>query len=159
MTTYILRSYEAQLDAMTRLAFYLPLLISAGGNSGSQSSTLIIRGLATGDINTSDWWRVLLRESGQGICLGVLLAAFGVARVFMMGDGSDFAVLIGITVVAIVTVGCLIGAMTPMLLHRIGIDPATSSNPFIATFCDVTGIMMYLSFAHAILQMTLPAGG
>lgn len=156
MTTHILRSYEQALNAVTRLAFYLPLLISAGGNSGSQSSTLIIRGLATGDIHTRDWWKVLLREVGQGIVLGALLATLGVMRAFISGDGNQFALLIGVTVVAIVTIGCVIGAMTPILLHRVGLDPATSSNPFIATFCDVLGILLYLSFARLLLHISVP---
>lgn len=156
LTTHILRSFEDALNSYTRLAFYLPLLISSGGNSGSQSSTLIIRGLATGDIQTSDWWRVLSREVAQGVVLGSLLASFGVLRAFTSGDGAQFALLIGTTVVAIVSIGCVIGAMTPILLHRLGIDPATSSNPFIATFCDVMGIMMYLSFARLILHLAVP---
>jgi magnesium transporter len=156
MTTHLLRSYEEVLNASTRLAFYLPLLISSGGNSGSQSSTLIIRGLATGDIQTKDWWRVFLREVCQGMVLGSLLASFGVLRAFTSGDGTPFAILVGTTVVAIVSIGCVIGAMTPILLHRFGIDPATSSNPFIATFCDVMGIMMYLNFARLMLHLAIP---
>ena len=128
-----------------------PLLIAAGGNSGSQSSTLVIRALAVGQIQTKDWWRVLLREVAQGLVLGAMLAVFGVARVLFAGDGTEFAFVIALTIMGIVLMGCVVGGMMPIILHRFGIDPATSSTPFIATLVDVLGIVIYLGLAQLLL--------
>jgi magnesium transporter len=155
LATQALQAFEHQLQAVTQLAFYLPLLISAGGNSGSQSSTLIIRGLAVGDIETRQWWRVLTRETLQGLTLGGMLALFGIARAYLAGEGVEFATLIGVTVITIVLLGCIIGGMIPMLLHRLKIDPATSSTPFIATCVDVLGIVIYLGLARLLLAEAL----
>lgn len=151
-TTSVMEHFEPVLQVLTQLAFYIPLLISAGGNSGSQSATLIIRGLAVGDIESKDWWRVLTRELGQGLTLGALLASVGVARVLTSDDGVQMATLIGITIVALVTLGCVVGAMMPLLLHRLGADPATSSTPFIATLVDALGIVVYLTLARLLLS-------
>jgi magnesium transporter len=150
-TTSALKAYDEVLQAVAQLAFYVPLLISAGGNSGSQSSTLVIRGLAVGDISIRDWWRVLMREVVQGLVLGGLLATLGLIRVFVAGDGWALAAVIGPTILFIVLMGCVVGGMLPILLHRVGLDPATSSNPFIATLVDVFGIVIYLSMARALL--------
>jgi magnesium transporter len=155
ITTQTLQTYEHALSTVTQLSFYLPLLISAGGNSGAQSSTLIIRGLAVGNVKALDWKRILKRETLQGVVLGTLLALVGVARALIVGDGLPFALLIGCTIVSIVVLGCVAGAMTPLVLHRAGVDPATSSTPFIATVVDVVGIIIYLSLARAILGITL----
>jgi magnesium transporter len=155
LTTYTLHAYQNALAAMTQLSFYLPLLISAGGNSGAQSSTLMIRGLAVGNVRSSDWLRVLRRETLQGIILGGMLASVGVARALIEGDSLAFAMLIGLTIVCIVIMGCVAGAMTPLVLHRIKVDPATSSTPFISTLVDVLGIVIYLSLAQALLGAAL----
>ncbi len=154
-TTSAMRAYDDVLLSFAHLAFYVPLLVSAGGNSGSQSSTLVIRGLAVGEIDVRDWWRVLLRELGQGLVLGVLLAAFGVLRVVVSGDGADVAVLVACTIVMIVVMGCVIGAMMPIALTRLGLDPATSSTPFIATIVDVLGIVIYLALGQWLLAGVL----
>ncbi len=159
LTTHTLQAYQDSLAAMTQLSFYLPLLISAGGNSGAQSSTLIIRGLAVGSVRTADWAKVLKRETGQGVILGALLAAVGVARALVEGDSPNFALLIGATVICIVVLGCVAGAMTPLVLHRAKVDPATSSTPFISTLVDVLGIVIYLSLAEALLGAALSAAG
>lgn len=151
-TTSAMERFEPILKAVTQLAFYIPLLISAGGNSGSQSATLIIRGLAVGEIEQKDWGRVMRRETLQGLTLGVILAALGIARAFFIGDSPEMAVLIGITIVALVTLGCFVGAMMPLLLSRLGADPATSSTPFIATLVDALGIIVYLSLARFLLS-------
>ena len=152
VTTSAMQHYDTVLAAIAQLSFYVPLLISAGGNSGAQSSTLIIRGLAVGDIRLRDWWRVLFRELAQGLALGVLLAVTGTARVLLVGEGSSLALLIGLTIVGIVVIGCVTGAMMPLILHRVGFDPATSSTPFIATLVDVLGIIVYLGLAQWLLQ-------
>jgi len=154
-TTTAMHSFDRVLAAIAHLAFYVPLLISAGGNSGSQSSTLVIRGLAVGDITGRDWWRVLGRELVQGVVLGTLLALLGVLRVAIAGDGFVFALLIAFTILAIVIMGCVVGGMLPLILHRLGIDPATSSNPFIATLVDVFGIVIYLTLAQWLMADVL----
>ena len=151
-TASAMRAYDDVLASVAQLAFYVPLLVSAGGNSGSQSSTLVIRGLAVGDISVRDWWKVLVREFGQGLVLGLLLALFGVLRVVISGDGAEVSVLIACTIVAIVVMGCVIGGMMPIVLTRLGLDPATSSTPFIATIVDVVGIVVYLALAQWLLS-------
>jgi magnesium transporter len=149
-TTTAMRRFNAVLGSVGELAFYLPLLIAAGGNSGSQSSTLVIRGLAVGDIESRDWWRVLTREVAQGLVLGLMLASFGVLRVILAGDPTKMVGLVAVTLIAIVVMGCVVGGMMPLVLHRVGIDPATSSTPFIATLVDVLGIVIYLGLAQAL---------
>jgi magnesium transporter len=155
LTTHTLQAYQGALAAVTELSFYLPLLISAGGNSGAQSSTLMIRGLAVGNVRTADWAKVLRRETFQGVILGGMLAAVGVARALLEGDSPAFALLIGLTVICIVMLGCVAGAMTPLALHRAKVDPATSSTPFISTMVDVLGIIIYLSLAQVLLGAAL----
>jgi magnesium transporter len=157
LTGAVMRRYDPVIEAVSELAHYVPLLISTGGNSGAQSATLIIRGLATGDIGLGDWWRVLGRELGQGLVLGLLLAALGMARVWWTGDAGWMALAIGLAVVCIVLMGCTVGAMLPLLLRRIGLDPATSSTPFVATLVDVLGILLYLSIAKAVMARVLAA--
>lgn len=152
-----LRHYGAVIEAISKLAYYVPLCISTGGNSGSQSSTLIIRGLAVGDIRPRDWYRVFARELGQGVVLGLMLASVGMVRVIMWGDGWRFALTIGTTLLAIVVMGCTVGSMLPLFLRRLGIDPATSSTPFIATLIDVMGIMVYFNVAKLLLADVLSA--
>jgi magnesium transporter len=154
-TTSALRHFDRVLSAVAQLAFYVPLLISSGGNSGSQSSTLVIRGLAVGDITIRDWWRVLARELLQGLVLGGLLATLGVIRVFIAGDGWGLAAVIAPTIMCIVVMGCVVGGMLPILLHRVGLDPATSSSPFISTLSDVFGIVIYLSIARLLMSQVL----
>jgi magnesium transporter len=152
-----LRHYDEVIQAVAKLSYYVPLLISTGGNSGSQSASLIIRGLAVGDIKVSDWRRVLVREFGQGLVLGLMLASVGMMRVAMWGDGVGFMFTIGVTLVAIPLLGCTVGSMLPLLLRRIGVDPATSSTPFIATLIDVLGIMVYFNVAQIFLAEVLQA--
>jgi len=146
-----LRHYDDVLQAVAKLSYYVPLLLSAGGNSGAQSSTLIIRGLAIGEVKPSDWWRIVSRELGQGVVLGVVLASVGVVRALMWGDGIRFATVVGITLVGIVIMGCVVGSMLPLGLRRVGFDPATSSTPFIASLVDVLGIILYFNIAQSLL--------
>jgi magnesium transporter len=155
ITEAVLRHYDPVLQAVTQLTFYLPLLVATGGNSGAQSATLIIRGLATRDIVMDDWRRVLVREGGQGLVLGAGLAGLGMFRVWMVGDRPEMIWTIGVTVICIVLMGCTVGAMLPLLLRRAGLDPATSSTPFIATLVDVLGILLYLTLAQWVLVEAL----
>jgi magnesium transporter len=104
-----------------------------------------------GEVKTSDWWRIAGRELAQGIVLGLILAIVGIVRVMMWGDGPRFALLVGGTLVSIVVMGCVVGSMLPLLLRRVGFDPATSSTPFIASLVDVLGIIIYLNIAQLVL--------
>jgi magnesium transporter len=146
-----LRHYDEYIQLVAKLSYYVPLLISTGGNSGSQSASLIIRGLALGDIKPRDWARVFIRELGQGIVLGLMLAIIGMGRVWMWGDGFRFMLTVGGTLIAIPVMGCTVGSMLPLFLRRIGVDPATSSTPFIATLIDVLGIIVYFNIAQIML--------
>jgi magnesium transporter len=152
-----LRHYDEVIQAVAKLSYYVPLLISTGGNSGSQSASLIIRGLAVGDIKPADWKKVLVREFGQGLVLGLMLAAIGMVRVLMWRDGTGFVFTIGATLIAIPLMGCTVGSMLPLFLRRIGIDPATSSTPFIATLIDVLGIVVYFNVAQFFLAEVIAA--
>ncbi len=154
-----LRSYDHVLHAVATLSYYVPLLISTGGNSGSQSATLIIRGLSTNEVQLSDFRRIFWRELGQGIVMGLALGAIGAFRALAWGDGALFAATVAITLIGIVTMGCVVGSMCPLLLRRLGLDPATSSAPFIASLVDVLGIVIYFSVAKVLLaEMILAAG-
>jgi magnesium transporter len=150
-TGTVMRHYDHVLDAVAKLSYYVPLLISTGGNSGSQSSTLIIRGLATGDVKPGDFWRILRREAGQGLVLGIALGAIGMGRVYLWADGPAFMWTIGGTLVVICILGCTVGSLFPLLLKRLGLDPATSSAPFIASLVDVLGIVVYINIAKIFL--------
>lgn len=151
-TANALQHYDHVIEAVSKLSYYVPLLISTGGNSGSQSASLIIRGLAVGDVKTSDWARVLVRELGQGLVLGLILAVIGMGRVWLIsGEDVSFVFTIGATLIAIPILGCTAGSMLPLLLRRLGVDPATSSTPFIATLTDVLGIVVYFNIAKLFL--------
>jgi magnesium transporter len=157
-TQTALRHYDPVFDAIHGAAYYVPLLISAGGNSGSQSSTLVIRGMAIGEIKPRDWWRILIRETGMGLVLGLGLAGVGFLRVLMYPEQhTDFALVVAITLVGIVMTGCTVGAMLPILLKRIGLDPATSSTPFIASLVDVLGIVIFVHVAKIVMSGVLAA--
>jgi magnesium transporter len=152
-TQTALRFYDPVMEAVRGALLYVPLLISAGGNSGSQSSTLVIRGLALGEIKLHDWWRILVRELGMGIVLGCMIAMIAMARVMMYPDQTFlFAVTVGLTVLAIIVCGCSVGSMLPLLLKRLGIDPATSSTPFIASLVDTLGVIIYAHVAMIVMH-------
>jgi magnesium transporter len=154
-----LRHFDHVIESVAQLSYYVPLLISTGGNSGGQSSTLIIRGLAVGEIQSGDWYRVLVREMVQGIALGLILGVIGMGRVLLWGDGWSFAALIGIALVSISVMGCTVGGMLPIMIKRVGIDPATSSAPFIASLVDVFGILIYFGLAQVILAQVIAQAG
>ncbi len=159
-TQTALRHYDHTLSAIHGAAYYVPLLISAGGNSGSQSSTLVIRGLATGELKLSDWWRILWRETGMGLVLGLGLAVVGFVRVLMYPEqGVNFAFTVGVALVGIVFAGCTIGSMLPIILKRLRVDPATSSTPFIASLVDVTGILVFVYTAQVIMAEVIAKAG
>jgi magnesium transporter len=159
-TQTALRFYDPVFEAIKGASYYVPLLISTGGNSGAQSSTLIIRGLAVGEIRPRDWWQILYREAGMGLVLGTGLGAIGFLRVLMYHDQHvDFALTVAVTLVGIVTTGCTVGSMLPLLLRRFGVDPATSSTPFIASLVDVLGIILFVHVAKVIMAGVIAAHG
>ena len=159
-TQTALRHYDYIMEAVKGALLYVPLLISAGGNSGSQSSTLVIRGLALGEIKIGDWWRILLREAVMGLVLGIMIAGIAMGRVMMYPDQSfDFALTVGVTVLGIILAGCTVGAMLPILLKRLKIDPATSSTPFIASLVDTLGVVIYAHVALLIMRRVIDAAG
>jgi magnesium transporter len=157
-TQTALRFYDPVMEAVKGALLYVPLLISAGGNSGSQSSTLVIRGMALGEIKLRDWWRILLRESVMGIILGCMIATIAMGRVLMYPDQSLlFAITVGLTVLAIIVAGCTVGSMLPLIMKRLGMDPATSSTPFIASLVDTLGVIIYAHVAMVVMHDVIAA--
>jgi magnesium transporter len=163
LTATAMGVFEAEISRAVVLALFVPLIISSGGNSGSQASTLVIRALALGEVALRDWWRVMRRELLAGATLGAILGAIGFMRITIWSAFSNFygehwllvALTVGISLVGIVLWGTLIGSLLPFLLRRLGFDPATSSAPFVATLVDVTGLVIYFSVALLILRGTL----
>ncbi len=156
LTAEALTWYEEEMNKAVLLIAFLPLIISSGGNSGSQSATLIIRALAVREVDLSHAWRVLIREVGIGLVLGGMLAFIGAICAGLWSEPGEFvglALTVGITLIAVVTIGTLLGSMLPILLERIGLDPAVSSTPFIASLVDMLGVVTYLSLAKAIMGL------
>ncbi len=153
VTSSILQGFESVLEAVTALAFYVPVLLGTGGNTGNQSATLIIRALATRDLDLRDWRRVLLKESLVGSLLGLTLASLLLGKVFL--DGHAFlAPVVGLALFLLVLFANLVGALLPVVLRRFGVDPALVSNPLVATLSDVSGLLIYLSVARLLLNLS-----
>lgn len=144
--------FEDTIAANLTLMFFLPILISSGGNAGSQSATLMIRALATGEIGMSDWARVLGRELILAVLLGVSMAA-AIAVIGIMRGGQKIALVISLSMILIVMVGSLIGMLLPFLLSRFKLDPATASTPLVTSIADATGVLIYFSIASVLLSM------
>lgn len=164
LTATVIERYEGRLGRAEILALFIPLIVSSGGNSGSQATSLIIRAMALNEISLRDWWRVAGRELVSGLALGAVLGLLGTGRVLVwqsMGwyDYGPYALLvaltIGLTLLGVVTFGSLAGSMLPFVLRRAGFDPASASAPFVATLVDVTGLLIYFTVALAILSGTL----
>ncbi|MEM9185142.1 MAG: magnesium transporter [Planctomycetota bacterium] len=167
LTALALRSYEADFQKVTWLVLFIPLVISSGGNTGSQSATLVITALTTGDITLGDWWRVVRRELLMGLCLGLFLAAagylcaLGLTRQPMPGEGPGAPLIppptavevlvVPITLLLVVVCGTLCGGLLPLMFRRMGLDPALMSNPFVAGIIDIAGIVIYMSVAVAMI--------
>ena len=155
--------FEAEISRAIVLAMFVPLIISSGGNSGSQASTLAIRALALGEVGVKDWWRVARREILAGLALGTILGALGFIRVSLWSTFSNaygphwllVALTVAIALIGVVLWGTLMGSLLPFALRRLGFDPATSSAPFVATLVDVTGLVIYFTVASLILRGTL----
>jgi magnesium transporter len=156
VTATVMERYEVTLQAVIALAVFVPLIISSGGNAGSQSASLVIRALAVQDVKPEDWLRVLRRETVTAVSLGLVLAALGFARVYLLGGGPDpipMALTVSLSILAVVLVGSLVGSLLPIFIQRVGLDPAVSSTPFIASLVDVVGLIIYLSMARWILGL------
>lgn len=151
LTGTTMQQFEATLTSALALVFFVPLIISSGGNSGSQSATLITRALAVGDVDLRHTMRILLREGGQGLALGAFLGAIGLARAILWNQGGEIAIIVGLTLLAVVTTGTIVGAALPLLFTRGGVDPALASSPFVASFVDVAGIFIYFSIVVKVL--------
>ena len=161
LTATAMAYFEEEIAKAVVLALFVPLIISSGGNSGSQASTLIIQAMAIGEIHLTDWWRVLRREILSGLLLGAVLGVFGFFRIFIWHSifpdvYGPYWMPIGLTValalMGVVLWGTLCGSMLPIILKRLGADPAVSSAPFVATLVDVTGLIIYFSFAFLLLS-------
>jgi magnesium transporter len=164
LTTSAMQYFEGELEKALVLTLFIPLIMSSGGNSGSQATSLLIRSLALHEVKLGDWWRVAIRELPTGIILGMMLGVIGVVRIvlwqkFGLYDYGAHWVLVAVTVatalVGVVTFGSLVGSMLPFVLQRVGFDPASASAPFVATLVDVTGLMIYFSVALLILRGSL----
>jgi magnesium transporter len=155
--------FEGEMKRALVLALFVPLIISSGGNSGSQAATLIVRALGVGEVRLRDWWIVMRREIFSGFVLGVVLGSIGFLRIAIWSAFSDIygvywplvALTVAIALVGIVLWGTIAGSMLPFILKRLGLDPATSSAPFVATLVDVTGLVIYFSVALVVLHGTL----
>ncbi|HVU18105.1 MAG TPA: magnesium transporter [Candidatus Didemnitutus sp.] len=163
LTATAMGYFEDEIAKAVVLSIFLPLVISSGGNSGSQASTLVIRAMALGEITLSGWWRVLRREIQAGLSLGVILGIIGFLRIVIWSFFSTIygahpymiAATVGTALIGIVMWGSIMGAMLPFVLKKCGLDPATSSAPFVATLVDVTGLIIYFSVAMFMLRGTL----
>ncbi len=161
LTASAMQFFQHEIETATVLALFIPLIMSSGGNSGSQASTLIIQAMALGELTITDWWRVMRRELITGFLLGVILGSIGILRIFLWQQLHIFDYgahwnLVGTTIffslIGIVLWGSLMGSMLPIILKRMKLDPATSSAPFVATLVDVTGIVIYFSVAYFFLK-------
>jgi magnesium transporter len=164
VTASVMVRYEGELSRVILLSQFIPLIMSSGGNSGSQATSLIIRAMALGEVRLSDWWKVVQRELPAGLILGLMLGTLAAARISLweLLGFYDYgphhfllALTVGMTLVGIVTIGSLTGSMLPFMLRRFGFDPASASAPFVATLVDVSAISLYFSVAYLMLRGTL----
>jgi len=138
--------FQDTIQATVALVFFLPLLIGSAGNAGSQSATLIVRAMATGEVRVRDWFRLLVREAGVSLLMGLTMAVAVIQIAFWRG-GFDLAFVVGVSMAFVVILGSLVGMSLPFLLVRFKMDPATASAPLVASVADVTGVVLYFSFA------------
>ncbi len=163
LTATAMSSFEDEIARAVVLSLFVPLIISSGGNSGSQASTLIIRALALGEMRLKDWWRIARRELASGLVLGLVLGVVGLLRIVVWENishayGEHFLRLgfaVALSVLGVVTFGTLAGSMLPLVLRRFGFDPASASAPFVATLVDVSGVVIYFTVASLLLRGTL----
>jgi magnesium transporter len=165
LTASAMGHFESEIERAVVLALFVPLIISSGGNSGSQATTLVIRAMAIGELRPRDWWRILYREAPTGFVLGCILALIGMTRVLLWqaawsSYGEHYllvALTVGASLIGVVLFGSLAGSMLPLVLRRLGLDPASASAPFVATMVDVTGLVIYFTIASVIMRGVLEA--
>jgi magnesium transporter len=163
LTATAMAFFEDEIAKAVVLALFVPLIISSGGNSGSQASTLVVRAMSLGEVRLADWWRVIRREFASGLALGSLLGSIGFLRIVIWQAVSPLygehylrvAFTVGASLVGVVMFGSLAGSLLPFLFRRIGVDPASASAPFVATLVDVSGLVIYFTIANLILGGTL----
>jgi magnesium transporter len=164
LTATAMGHFEDEIAHAVVLALFVPLIISSGGNSGSQATSLIIRAMALREMRLGDWWRVAIRELPAGLALGAFLGTIGIARILLWqylgwyDYGTHYAMValtVGFSLVGVVTFGSLTGSMLPFVLRRLGFDPASASAPFVATLVDVTGLVIYFTVALIMLRGVL----
>jgi magnesium transporter len=164
LTASAMAFFEDEIAKAVVLALFIPLIISSGGNSGSQASTLVIQAMAMGEVTLADWWKVMRREIIQGLLLGTALGIIGFVRIFVWhsispevygNNWDEIGFVVGISLIGVVLWGTLSGSMLPLFLKKLGADPAVSSAPFVATLVDVTGLIIYFSTAFLFLKGTL----
>jgi len=163
LTATAMGHYETEIARAVVLALFIPLIISSGGNSGSQATTLVIRAMALGELRLADWWRVMRREFLSGLVLGAILACIGLVRIFAWQGffhayGAHVGLLattVALSLVGVVCWGTLAGSLLPFLLRRLGFDPASASAPLVATLVDVSGLVIYFSVANVVLRGAL----
>jgi magnesium transporter len=163
LTSTAMQYFNDEIAVVIQLTFFIPLIMSSGGNSGSQASTLIIQAMALGEVTIADWWRVMRREILSGLMLGAILGLIGFLRIILWSTFSNIygahplliACTVGFSLVGIVLWGSLAGSMLPILMKRLKLDPATSSAPFVATLVDVTGLIIYFSMALVVMHDVL----
>ena len=159
-----MQRYQDEIAREVILATFSPLIISSGGNSGSQASTLIIQAIALGEVTIADWWKIMRREIFSGLMLGLTLCIMGISviSIWHLLSPDTFgphylgiAFTVGLSLMGIVLWGSLMGSMLPLILKKLGADPAASSTPFVATLVDVTGLLIYFSVAYLLLSGSL----
>jgi magnesium transporter len=163
LTATAMGFFEKEIERAVVLALFVPLIISSGGNSGSQAATLVIRALALGEVGLRDWWQIMRREIFSGLSLGAILGGIGFLRIALWSAFSNLygphwllvAFTVGLALIGVVLWGTLSGSMLPLVLRKAGFDPAASSAPFVATLVDVTGLVIYFTVAALILRGTL----
>jgi magnesium transporter len=163
LTATAMGYFEGEISKAVVLALFIPLIISSGGNSGSQATTLVIRAMALGEVRLSQWWQVIRREVMAGLVLGTMLGLIGMTRIFVWQAVAkpygphymQVALTVGFSLIGVVLFGTMAGSMLPFILRRIGVDPASASAPFVATLVDVTGLVIYFTIASIIMRGTL----
>jgi magnesium transporter len=164
LTASAMGFFESEIKRAAVVALFVPLIISSGGNSGSQATTIVIRALALGEVTLRDWWRICAKEVTTGLVLGLFLGLLGALRVVLWyhfgwhdygGHPYRMGAAVWLSLAGVVTFGSAAGSMLPLVLDRVGLDPASASAPFVATLVDVTGLVMYFSIAIAVLSGTL----
>ncbi len=163
LTAIVLGYFESEISKAIVLSMFIPLIISSGGNSGSQAATLVIRAMAVGEIALNDWWRIMRREILSGLIIGLILGLLGFLQVALLANFSAvigvhwflIGITISISIIGIVLWGTLSGSMLPFILKRLGADPATSSTPLVTTIVDIVGLIIYFTVAIIILRGTL----